>query len=46
MRTLLGNLSLALQITLVADDNDWEVVLVLYSQDLLLEGHDLLERLS
>lgn len=45
-RTLLRNLSLALQIALVSDNNNWEVVLVLDSQDLLLKGHDLLEGLS
>lgn len=46
VHTLLGNLSLALQIALVSDNDDWKIVLVLDSQDLLLEGHDLLERLS
>jgi hypothetical protein len=38
-------LPLAVKIALVADDNHWEVVLVLDSQDLLLEGHNLLEAL-
>ena len=45
-RTLLGNLSLPLQIALVANHNDGEVILVLDSQNLLLEGHDLLEALT
>lgn len=44
-RTLLGNLPLALQIALVSYHRDWEVVLVLDPQDLLLECHDLLKRL-
>jgi hypothetical protein len=35
-------LPLAVKIALVADDDHWEVVLVLDSQDLLLERHDLL----
>lgn len=43
---MLGNLSVALQITLVADKDDGEVVLVLDAQDLLLEGHDFLEALA
>lgn len=45
MHTLLRHLSLALQIALVAHDDDGKVVLVLYSEDLLLEGHDFLEAL-
>lgn len=44
--TLPGDLSLALQITLVADNHHGEVVLVLDSQDLLLESCDFLEALS
>lgn len=44
--TLPGHLSLALQITLVADNHHREVVLVLDSQDLLLESCDFLEALS
>lgn len=43
--TLCADLSLALQIALVADDNDRERVLVLDSKDLLLECDDLLEAL-
>jgi hypothetical protein len=45
MHTLLRHLSLALQIALVAHDDDGKVVLVLYSEDLLLERHDFLEAL-
>lgn len=44
--TLPGNLSLALQIALVAHNDHGEVVLVLDSQDLLLEGCDLFETLA
>lgn len=44
--TLPGNLSLALQIALVAYNDHGEVVLVLDSQDLLLEGCDLLKTLA
>lgn len=43
--TLSRNLALALQIALVSDDDHWEVVLVLNSQDLLLESGDFLEAL-
>lgn len=45
-RTLLGNHTLLFQITLVGDDDDGEVVLVLDAQDLLLEGHDFFEGLA
>ena len=45
-RTFCAHLSLAFQITLVSDDNDGEVVLVLDAQDLLLECDDLLEALT
>jgi hypothetical protein len=38
-------LPLAIEIALVAHDDHGEVVLVLYSQDLLLESHNLLEAL-
>jgi hypothetical protein len=41
-----GDLTLALEIALVADDNHGEVVLVLDSQNLLLEGGDFLEALA
>lgn len=44
--TLLGDLSLAFQIALVAYNDDGEVILVLDAQNLLLEGHDLFEALS
>jgi len=41
--TLLGYLSLTLQIALVTYNYDWEVVLIFYSENLLLKGHDFLE---
>jgi hypothetical protein len=44
-RTLCRHLPLAVEIALVADDDHGEVVLVLYSQNLLLERHNLLEAL-
>lgn len=44
-RTLCRHLPLAVEIALVANDDHGEVVLVLYSQDLLLESHNLLEAL-
>ena len=44
--TLCGDLPLAVEIALVADDNHGEVVLVLDPQDLLLECHDFLEALA
>jgi hypothetical protein len=40
-----ADLALVLQVALVADDDDGEVVPVLDAEDLLLEGHDLLEAL-
>lgn len=43
--TLLRHLALLFQITLVADQDDGEVVLVLDSQYLLLEGEDFLKGL-
>lgn len=43
---MLGDHTLLLQITLVGDDNDGEVILVLDAQDLLLEGHDFFEGLA
>jgi hypothetical protein len=43
---LCWHLPLAIEIALVADDNHGEVVLVFYAQDLLLEGHNLLEALA
>jgi hypothetical protein len=46
MLTLPGDFSLAFQIALVANNHHGEVVLVLDSQDLLLEGRDFLEALS
>jgi hypothetical protein len=44
--TLLGDDTLLLQITLVSDNNDGEVVLVLDAQNLLLEGHDFFKGLT
>jgi hypothetical protein len=41
--TLLGYLSFTLQIALVTYNYDWEVVLIFYSENLLLKGHDFLE---
>jgi len=38
--TLLGNLSLAFQITLIAHHDDWEIILILDSENLLLENQD------
>lgn len=43
---MLGDHTLLLQITLVGNDNDGEVILVLDAQDLLLEGHDFFEGLA
>jgi hypothetical protein len=40
------HLTLALQITLVANDNHGEIVLVFDSQNLLLEGGDFLKTLA
>lgn len=45
-RTFCRYFALALQITLVSDNNDREIVLVLDSQYLLLKCPDLFERLS
>ena len=44
--TFCADLSLALEIALVADDDYREVVLVLDAQDLLVEGGDFLERVA
>jgi hypothetical protein len=44
-RTFNAHLSLGIQITLVADDDDGKVVLVLDAQYLLLEGDHFLEAL-
>jgi hypothetical protein len=46
MHTLLRNLSLVLQIALIAYHNDWEIILILNPQNLLLERQDFLETLS
>jgi len=46
MHTLLRNLSLVLQITLVAYYDNWKIVLILDPQNLLLERQDFLETLS
>lgn len=40
-----GDLSVVVEIALVADDDDGEVIPVLDAQDLLLEGQDLLKAL-
>jgi len=45
LRTLLRYLSLPIQITLIPHDNDGKVVFILHPQYLLLERHNLLERL-
>lgn len=45
-RTFIAHLTLLLQITLVANDDDGEGILVLDAQNLLLECDDLLEALS
>lgn len=45
-RTLSCDFSLTLQIALVTDDDHGEVVLVLYSQNLLLECGDFLKALA
>jgi len=42
-RTIHSNLSFVLQVTLVGHNNNRERVLVLYSEDLLVEGADLFE---
>lgn len=41
--TLLGHDTFLLQITLVSNNDDGEIILVLHSEDLLLEGHDFFE---
>lgn len=38
--TLFGNLSLTLQIALIAHHDDWEIILILDSENLLLENQD------
>lgn len=43
-RTVHANLSFVLQITFVRDNNNGERVLILYSQDLLMEGTDFFKR--
>ena len=45
-RTVHSHLPLVLQVALVGHDNDWERVLVLYTQNLLVEGADFLERVA
>jgi hypothetical protein len=39
-------LSLVLQVTLVSNHNNWEIILVLHPEYLLMECDDLLKRLS
>ena len=46
IHTLLRNLSLTLQITLITNHNNGEIILILNPQNLLLEGEDFLEALS
>lgn len=41
--TIHSNLSLILKVTFICYNDDWEGVLVLYSEDLLVECADLLE---
>jgi len=43
--TIVGDLALVIQIALVPDNDHGEVVLVLYSQNLLLKGCDLIKAL-
>ena len=45
-RTVHPNLSLVFQITLVGDNDDRERILILHSQDLLVEGADFFERVA
>ena len=46
MHTLLRNLSLVLQITLVPYHDNWKIILILDPQNLLLERQDFFETLS
>lgn len=41
-----SDLPLVVQIALVCDNNDWEILLVLYTKNLLVEDGDLIERVS
>ena len=45
-RTVHAHLPLVLQIALVGNDDDGERVLVLYAEDLLVEGANFLERIA
>ena len=45
-RTVHPNLSLVFQVTLVGDDDDGERILILHSQNLLVEGADFLKRIA
>ena len=45
-RTVHANLALVLEVALVRNDDDWEVVLILDAQDLLVECADLLEAVA
>ena len=45
-RTIHAHLALVLEIALVGDDDDGERVLVLHSEDLLVEGRDLFKRVA
>jgi hypothetical protein len=44
--TICTNLSLVFQVTFVRDDNNGNLVVILHSQDLLVEGVDFLERVA
>ncbi len=46
VHTVHANLAFILEITLVRDDDDRELIHVLHSEDLLVEGADFLERVS
>ena len=45
-RTVHSNLSVVLEVALVGDNDDWERVLVLDTQNLLVECADFLERIA
>ena len=45
-RTIHAHLALVLKIALVGDDDDWERVLVLHSEYLLVEGRDFFKRVA
>ena len=45
-RTIHAHLALVLEIAFIGDDDDGERVLVLYSEDLLVEGRDFFKRVA